>query len=167
MSGCISGKKVPKLLVRISFGLSLAFTGIAHYRDAAMFAGMTKEGLGMLEPLATVWGYVLPALMIVGGVLFVVGIVPEIAVWVAGISLASIPAGVILKSAITGFSLGDSMPAAQNAFVWLIVYLLVSKSLFGGCCGTSCGDKTTKCACDPCGCGADCKCGKKEGHKNQ
>jgi len=103
------------------------------------FRAMTAEGLGPLEPVGALWAFILPGLMIVGGALFVIGKFTDIAAWTAGLALASIPAGMLLKPVLSGVSLADMMPAAINAFIWLIVFFLVVKCT---CCGDgSCGVK--------------------------
>lgn len=136
-----SSKKVARMIVRIGFGLSLAFVGFAHYQNPS-YAESVGRGLGVLEPLGMVWGYILPGLMIVGGLLLAFGIYLNIAAWLSGIALASIPAGLMLRSAITNIPLDQTMPPAMNAFVWIIVFLLVCK---GNCSGCACG--TDACAC--------------------
>ncbi|MFH1670541.1 MAG: hypothetical protein ABIA92_03050 [Patescibacteria group bacterium] len=127
---CIAG-----LLLRVSFGLSLLFVGLAHYMTFEGFKGMTVDGLGALEPLGMIWAFVMPALMIVGGALFVINMYKNIATWTAGLALASIPAGMLIKPVLTGVSLGDMMGPAINAFIWLIVFVFVVK--FSSC-GSSC-----------------------------
>lgn len=134
MSCCCSSdtsypKGIARLLVRIGFGLSLAFVGIAHYQDP-QFAESVGRGLGMLEPIGMVWGYVLPALFIIGGVLLTLGLFMNIATWISGIALVSIPAGLLLKS-VFGISLLDTMPMANNAWLWIIVFMYAVK---GGSC---------------------------------
>lgn len=153
-SSCCCGapKKVSKMLVRISFGLSLAFVGISHYRQIALFSGMTQQDLGVLAPVGALWGYILPALMIVGGVLYVVGMLPQVAVWCAGLAIGSIPAGMLLKSALTGASLAETMPAAETAFIWAIAFMMVSKS------GWTCCSKSCTCSAKGCCCGNSCGC---------
>jgi hypothetical protein len=132
-----SAKGIAALCLRVSFGLSLLFVGIAHYMNLSMFTGMVRDGLGALSVFGTLWAYVLPALMIVGGALFVVNRYREIGTWAAGVALGSIPAGMLLKSVVSGASLADTMPAAINAFVWLIVFGLVVK--MSCCCSGSSG----------------------------
>ena len=123
-----------KLALRVSFGGSLLLVGIAHYMTLEMFSGMVADGLGPLTFLGTIWAYVLPALQIVGGALFVVGMYYGVAAWTAGLALGSIPVGMLLKPVLSGVALPDMMPAAINAFIWLLVYVMVVK-----CC-TCCGD---------------------------
>ena len=123
-----------KLALRLSFGLSLLFVGIAHYMTLEAFSAMVSDGLGPLEFLGTIWAYVLPALQIVGGALFAVGMYYEVASFTAGLALGSIPVGMLLKSMLSGVSLGDVMPMANNTFIWLLVYLMVVKCCT--CCGS-------------------------------
>ncbi len=145
-----SPKAAARMFARIGFGLSLAFVGFAHYQDP-LFAEQVSRGLGVLEPIGLVWGYVLPAAMILGGLLLAFGVFLETAAYASAIALASIPAGTLLKSAISGISLGDTMPAATNALIWIIVLLMVLKK---SSCGTGCA---VGCACGM----ANCNCGDK------
>ena len=91
------------------------------------FKAMVMGGLGPLEPLGALWALVLPALMIVGGALIAVGMYLEVGAWASGVALASIPVGMLLKPVVGGVPLPDVMPAAINAFIWMIVYVLVIK----------------------------------------
>lgn len=127
-------KTAAKLCLRVGFGLSLLLVGITHYMTLEMFMAMTSDGLGALEFLGTIWAYVLPALMIIGGALFTVGMYYEIASWASGVALASIPVGMLLKPVLSGVGLPDMMPAAVNAFVWILVYFMVVKT--STCCGS-------------------------------
>ncbi len=129
-----SPKCSAKLLLRVSFGVSLLLVGITHYMTLTMFVGMVSDGLGPLSMLGTVWAYVLPALMIVGGALFAVGMYYEIATWTAGLALCSIPVGMLLKPVLSGVGLPDVMPAAVNAWLWIIIFFFVVKSV--SCCGS-------------------------------
>ncbi|MDP6561665.1 MAG: hypothetical protein QF793_01945 [Candidatus Peribacteraceae bacterium] len=126
-------KCAAKLALRVSFGLSLLLVGVAHYMNFEMFAGMTAEDLGALEFAGQIWAYVLPALQIVGGALFAVGMYYEIAAWTSGVALASIPVGMLLKPVLAGASLPGVMPHVINAFIWLVIYALVVKMCT--CCG--------------------------------
>jgi len=123
-----SSMGIATVLLRVSFGLSLLLVGLMHYMTFQSFKGMTMEGLGVLEPLGMVWAFVLPALMIIGGALLVLGFYLEVGSWAAGIALASIPVGMLLKPVLSGVSLPSVMPSAIDAFIWLIVYFLVVKS---------------------------------------
>ena len=127
-------KSVAGFLLRVSFGLSLLFVGIAHYMTLEGFAAMTSDGLGPLTAVGGLWAYILPALMIVGGALLAIGMYHHIAAWCAGLALASIPAGMLIKPLLSGVALPDVMPAAINAYIWLIVFVLVIK-MCCGCCG--------------------------------
>lgn len=130
--------KTPKaaaaMCMRISFGVSLLLVGLTHFMTIDAFKGMAMDGLGALEPLGALWAYIMPALMIVGGALIAIGMYLEIGAWAAGIALGSIPVGMLLKPVLSGASLADMMPAAINAFVWLLVYMFVIK--FSSCCGS-------------------------------
>ena len=107
---------------------------------------MVADGLGTLAPLGMLWAYILPGLMIIGGVLFIIGMFLDIGTWAAGLALASIPAGMLLKSVIGGVSMSDTMPAAINGFIWLLVFMWAVK------CASCCGSKGM-CAPGGCGCG--------------
>lgn len=131
------------MLLKISFCLSLIFVGLTHYMQMATFQPMVADGLGALAPAGMLWAYVYPGLLIVGGVLMIVGYYVDIGVWAAGIAMGSVPAGMLLKSVMTGASLMNTMPAAVNAFIWLLVFMWVVKC---GLCGTCCNG-------DSCGCG--------------
>ncbi len=124
---------VAKLVVRIGFGIALALVGVAHYLDAATFAEAVGRGLGALEPVGMVWGYLLPGLMIVGGVLIALGFLPAVGAFIAGVALVSIPAGLMLKSVLSGLSLNDTMPPAMNAIVWILFYVAAIRG-FGSQC---------------------------------
>lgn len=132
-----SPKAAVALSLRLSFGLTLLLVGVVHYMTLDMFQGMVAEGLGPLSTLGTIWAYLLPALQIVGGALFAVGMYYEVAAWTSGIALGSIPVGMVLKSVLSGVALPEVMGAANNAFIWIIVYALVVKVCC--CCGSSCG----------------------------
>src|SRR3989338_1364638 len=119
--------EITALVLRISFGISLLAVGLSHYMTFAAFKPMVVSGLGPLEFLGVIWAFILPALMILGGATFVIGKFEEVAVLASGIALGSIPAGMLLKPVLTGVSLADMMPAAVNAFVWIIVFVLVVK----------------------------------------
>ncbi len=163
-----SPKEVSRTLLRVFFGLSLFCVGVVHYKTIGEFSAFVGDGLGPLTMVGVAWGYVLPALMIIGGALFVIGMFPVWAVWAAGLALGSIPAGILLKSVVTDMSLGDTMPGAINAFTWLIVYMFAAKAFCGcnkkaTCCSGPCCDSkgacmNKDCKCTDCKCGGDCKC---------
>lgn len=144
-------KWISRSVVRVGFGLALLFAGISHYRDASGFAMSVGNGLGpdWLVGIGTVWGYILPALMIVGGLSLALGLFTKTGVYAAGIALASIPAGLMLKSAVSGISLGDTMPPAMNAFVWILIFLVAAKAT---------GSHAESCFCDVGCCEGDCDC---------
>ena len=127
-----------KLCIRISFGLSLLLMGLWHYMTLDGFVIMVSDGLGPLTILGTIWAYILPALMIVGGALLTIGKYDEIGSLAAGIALGSIAPGLLLKPVLSGISATDVMPMVVNTFIWLLVYAWVVKT---SCCcnGDSCG----------------------------
>jgi hypothetical protein len=118
---CCSSEPIAlvRVFLRISLGLSLLFIGLTHVADPE-FATQTGAGLHMLEPLGYVWGLVLPGFMIVGGILLAFGVLLPVAALTAGIALASIPVGLLLKSALGSLPLEAALPAALNAIIWLL-----------------------------------------------
>ncbi|MDD5026246.1 MAG: hypothetical protein PHH13_02595 [Candidatus Peribacteraceae bacterium] len=122
---------IATVVVRVSFGVALLCVGLTHYMAFGGFVTMAREGMGFLEPVAMLWAYILPALMILGGALFTIGMYAEIAAWAAGLALASIPVGMLLRPVLSGVSMADVMPAAINAFIWLIVFVLVVRCWIG------------------------------------
>ena len=127
-SSCCSPKGAVSSILRASLGLSLLFVGIAHYRDLPGFLGLVTAGFPeALGSIAMIWGYLYPALLIVGGILLLSGFWMTVAVWCVGLALGSVPAGMLLKSALGTVDLSQTMPAAVNAWVWLIVLFLVVK----------------------------------------
>jgi hypothetical protein len=125
-------KGVASLALRLSFGISLLLVGLTHYMNFEPFQGMVVEGLGALEFLGMLWAYLLPALMIVGGALYTIGMYHEVAAWCAGLALGSIPVGMLLKPVLSGAPLPDVMAVAVNTFIWILVYYFVVKSC--SCC---------------------------------
>ena len=133
------------MLLRWSFSLSLIFMGIIHYKQIDGFKAMVSDGLGALSQLGMIWAYILPGLFIVGGALLLIGKYVDIGTWVAGVALASIPVGMLLKSVVTGADLSMTMAATINAFIWLIVFRFAVKNAACVSCGTcSCGNGEMK-----------------------
>lgn len=120
-------KSVACCLIRVSFGLAVALVGLTHYMDIQGFTGMVSMGLGPLSGLGTLWAYILPGLMVVGGVLLAAGAYHHVASWCVGLALGSIIVGMPLKSVIGGVPLGDVIPAVNNTLIWLLVYGLTIK----------------------------------------
>jgi len=149
-------------IVRMGFGLALLFTGIAHYRDATGFATYVSKDLGpdWIVGLGQTWGYVLPFLMIVGGLSLTFNLFTYVGVGAAGLALASIPAGMTLKAAMGGIPLGDAMSASMNAYIWILVYLFAVKGTKKVCGGACCGSSCAGCPCgkDNCNCDSGSKC---------
>lgn len=128
-----SPKCIAKLCMRVAFGGALALVGVAHYMTLSTFKEMVAGGLGPIAMLGTVWAYVLPALMIVGGVLIVIKQKPDVAAWAAGVALASIAVGMLLKPVLGGVMLSEVMGAVNNSFIWLLVYAMVVKCCLAPC----------------------------------
>ena len=116
--------QVAALLLRISFGVSLLFVGISHLTDIESFQLVVSDGLDMFGFLASVYAYIHPLLLIFGGGLFVSGRFPTLSALVAGIPLCVIPMGMLFKT-LFGLDLPDMMAAAINAWIWLIMYVIV------------------------------------------
>jgi len=130
-------------VARIALGLSLLFVGLVHYMTFESFSGMVSEDLAALSFLGTLWAYVLPALMIVGGALLALGMFTEIALWASSLALGSIPAGMLLKSVVSGLPLSETMQPAINALIWLIALIIITK-VNGCCCSGGCGTASKK-----------------------
>lgn len=125
-------KSVFSLCFRMSFGLSLVLIGVAHYMGIDGFKGMVADGLGPLSGLGTLWAFILPALQIAGGALLVANTKHDIMAWCVGLGLGSIPVGILLKPVLGGAPLGEVMPMAQNALIWLTIFTI--GWMFCGCC---------------------------------
>ncbi|MDO8468361.1 MAG: hypothetical protein Q7S29_01220 [Candidatus Peribacter sp.] len=124
-------------VARISLGASLVFVGLIHYMTFESFVGMVSEDLAFLSFPGTLWAYILPALMIVGGALLVLHMFTEIALWASSIALGSIPAGMLLKSVLSGLPLSETMQPAVNALIWLIALIVITK-ISDACCENGC-----------------------------
>jgi len=116
------------MVLRITFGLSLAFVGISHYQGFSGFSELVTVGLGPLSFFGSMWAFVMPALMVIGGVLFVMHKHLHLAAWASALALGSIPAGMLLKPVIGNdpAMLSTMMGQAINAFIWLIVLSVVT-----------------------------------------
>jgi hypothetical protein len=124
---------------RIGFGLVLAGYGVNHLRfmsDFTGFAGSVFTNAALAGVFSAV-AYIVPVLMIVGGVLFAID---KCCMWSKICVLASL--GGILGWAGLAVMLGDNttggnmMPAIQNAAVLLIAYHVIKKmwKCAMGCC---------------------------------
>jgi hypothetical protein len=102
----------------------MVLIGISAYRDFAPFVANVTDGLGFLSAFGTVWAYLLPALLIFGGIFLAVGRYGYISVLTAGVALASVPIGIMLKNTITGLPLPDMMAASYPSMVWIIAFYL-------------------------------------------
>jgi len=153
MSCCSSDTSHPngiaRLLVRVGFGLSLVFAGIGYYREP-QFAESVARGLDVLEPVGMVWGYILPALFIIGGVLLTLGLFMNAATWIAGIALVSIPVGIMLRT-VFGISVNDMMLPSLAGWLWVVIFMYAVK---GGSCSWMHKDSDCACCAD-----GSCDCG--------
>lgn len=114
-------------VLRLSFGLSLAFVGISHYQGFSGFRELVTADLWLLAFFGSIWAFVMPALMIVGGVLFLIHKQLHWAAGASALALGSIPVGMLLKPVISNDPslLSMMMGQAINAFVWLLVLTVV------------------------------------------
>lgn len=116
--------------------MALAGFGVNHYRNIGMFVDNAKSVFSV-SAVATVAGllaYIVPALMIVGGILFAVKQQPCISKMCILASLGGIIGwaglAVLLGDGSTGMAM---MPMIQNASILLITYVMIKKM---GCCGS-------------------------------
>lgn len=137
------------MLLGFSFSLSLIFVGLTHYMTIDSFRIMVSDGLGPLAPLGTIWAYVFPGLLVIGGLLLLIGKYMDIGVWAVGLALGSIPAGMLLKPLMSGVGLSEMMPPAINAFIWILVFMWVVKC---GVCASCKDGACAMCGKDPCKC---------------
>lgn len=119
-----STSETSSLVLRVSVGITMVLIGISAYRDFAPFVANVTDGLGFVSAFATVWAYLLPALLIFGGIFLSIGRYGYISVLTAGTALASVPIGLMLKNTITGLPLPDMMAAAYPSMVWIIAFYL-------------------------------------------
>ena len=123
-----SASQVSNAILRVAIGLTMVMVGISAYRDLAPFLANITDSLGPLEIVGTVWGMLLPALLIFGGGLLAVGRYSFLAAWAGGVALASVPLGVVLKTIMTGLPLPSTLSASYPSIVWLIgFYLAVNR----------------------------------------
>ncbi len=141
-SGCIGGKYCPcgyaYWFPRVAFGLILVAFGVSHYKDVAGFSAYSSGALAPVPALASVAGilaYIVPALMIVGGVLFAVKQLGCVSKTCILASLSGIIGWASLAVLVGDPSTAGStfMPMIQNASLLLVLYWVVKKM---SCCGT-------------------------------
>lgn len=130
-------KHVARTIARVGIGLALAFAGLSHYRNPDAYASFVSQDLGLLlTPLGYLWGILLPALLILGGVLLAFGIYLHVAAAAVMTALVSMPAGMMLKAVFvrndpSSFFLNEALPLATFSIIWIIAVLLV---VGGRCC---------------------------------
>lgn len=124
---------------RVAFGLILVGYGVNHYRFFGDFVAMSKgpfSSSAMFAGLVGVLAYIVPALMIVGGVLFAIKQMSCISKACILAALSGIIGWASIGVLIGGGSAGmDMMPAIQNASLLLVLYWVIKKM---SCCGNSC-----------------------------
>ncbi len=102
--------------------------GVSAYRDFSPFVANVTDGLGWMSGIATVWAYLLPGLLILGGGTLALGRYSVAAAYTGGIALGSIPVGLLLKNVMTGVPLPDMMAAAYPIVVLMLAfYFAVNK----------------------------------------
>lgn len=148
-------------LPRVAFGLVLVSFGVNHYRHLSDFVGMSKSAfptMPMLAGLAGVLGYIVPALMIVGGALFAVKQLCCVAKTCVLASLSGIIGWASLAVLVGDGNMGGAMmPLIQNAAIMLLLFFAVKKM---GCCTKgACGMKACSCPPGACKCTPGNSCG--------
>ncbi|HLD63605.1 MAG TPA: hypothetical protein VI913_01785 [Candidatus Peribacteraceae bacterium] len=122
-------KCVSKLSLRVGVGLGVALIGLNHLLNIQTFPEMVAAGLGPLAPAGLAWGYILPLLEVVGGVMVALGLQAGKGTWLLGISLVSIILGLLLKGLLAATTLVPAdeavplesvMGVVQGTFLWLI-----------------------------------------------
>lgn len=102
----------------------MVLIGISAYRDFAPFVANVTDGLGWFSSFATVWSFLLPALLIFGGGFLVIGRYGYIAALTGGTALATVPIGLLLKTIIGGLPLPTMLSAAYPTIVWIVAFYL-------------------------------------------
>ncbi len=125
-------------LPRIAFGLVFIAFGVNHYRHLNDFVGMSKSAfpsVAMLAGLAGVLSYIVPALMIVGGVLFAARKLCCIAKTCILAALSGIIGWASLAVLVGDGNIGGAMmPLIQNAAIMMLLFFAVKKI---GCCSSA------------------------------
>lgn len=127
-------KGIACALFRLTFGASIALIGLSHYSNVQEFSGFVAMGLGPIAPFGLLWGYILPGLMVIGGILLASGICVSAAAFLLGLAFGSIIVGMLAKPLLGGVPLTDVMPATINAYVYFFAYILAVKC--SSCCGS-------------------------------
>ena len=127
----------------------LAGYGVSHYRNLSGFVGMAKgvfPTVAVLGTISSLLAYIVPALMIVGGVLFALKQLCCISKTCILASLSGIIGWAGLAVMVgDGNAAGAMMPMIQNAAVLLILYYMVKKASCSPCSSTAtCSCKTQK-----------------------
>lgn len=123
-------------LPRIAFGLVLAGYGVNHYRTLASFVGTAKSAFSIpvVAMLAGYLAYVVPALMIVGGVLYATKQLCCISKICIVASLAGIIGWAGLSIMLDNGSIPNLVQGQSGALLNAIILFLFYKSLKKGSC---------------------------------
>lgn len=122
-------KCTSKLGLRVAVGLGVALIGLNHLLNIQSFPEMVSAGLGPLAPAGLAWGYILPLLEVVGGVMVALSLYPEKGTWLLTLALVSIVLGLLLKGLLAATTLVPAeeavalesvMGVVQGTFLWLI-----------------------------------------------
>ncbi len=141
---------------RIAFGMVLAGYGVNHYRDLDNFIKMASGAFPTVPLLASIAGllaYIVPALMIVGGVLFATRQLCCIAKMCIVAALTGIIGwaglAVLVGSGTAGMTMKDPIQFAAVLFIFFVFAKKMS-------CKSACSSKGA-CSSGSCGTGGSCK----------
>ncbi len=124
-------------LPRIAFGLVLVGYGVNHYRNLSGFVGMAKGvfTIGFVSSIAGMLAYIVPALMIVGGVLFALKQLCCVSKTCIIASLSGIIGWAGLAVLLgDGNAAGQMMPMIQNTALLFVLYYVIKKMSCKKCC---------------------------------
>lgn len=123
-------------LPRIAFGLVLVGFGVNHYRNLASFVAMAKGAFAVpaVAMIAGYLAYVVPALMIVGGVLFALKQLCCISKICIVASLAGIIGWAGLSILLDNGSIPNLVQGQSGAIINAVILFLFYKSLKKGSC---------------------------------
>ncbi len=143
---CLGAVYAP-CLARIAFGLVLFSYGANHLRFISGFVEMSKSVYPSVPALGSVMGliaYIVPLVMMVGGILFIVKQMPGLSKLCILGSLSGIIAWASLAVLVGDErSTGAMMPMIQNAAVMIVLYFVIKK--MSCCAAKSCLPGTSSC----------------------
>ncbi|MDD5055246.1 MAG: hypothetical protein PHZ00_03170 [Candidatus Peribacteraceae bacterium] len=117
---------------RIAFGLVLVGYGVNHYRNLSGFTDFAKlpfVAIPLIAAVVAALAYVVPLLMIVGGVLFAIKQLCPVSKFCILAALSGIIgwAGLAILLSTDPNSIGNLGLAIQNAAVLMILYFVIRK----------------------------------------